>query len=165
MKEKELFEFNENIFKIVGKDTALLTAGDLSSFNTMTIAWATLGVIWGKNVITCYVRPSRHTYGFIEKADTFTITFYDDNYKNKLSYLGTHSGRDEDKVKKCNLTPVKSNGNSVYFEEARLTFVCKKIYFQDLDRDQITDQIKERYYPKKDFHRFYVGEIIQCLEK
>ena len=45
---------------------ALLTAGTLDKFNTMTIGWLTAGIIWGKDVITCYVRPSRYTYEFIK---------------------------------------------------------------------------------------------------
>lgn len=162
--KNNIYDFSENIFKIVGKDSALLAAGTISNFNVMTIGWATLGVLWSRNVLICFVRPSRYTYEFMEKSDVFTVSFYDESYDNKLRYLGSHSGRDEDKVKKCNLTPVKA-GDGVTFEEARLTFVCKKLYYQDLDKDLIPAAVKVRYYPKDDYHRAYVVEIIDYLKK
>ncbi len=52
-------EFNTEIFSQFDKKWALLTAGDESSFNTMTISWGGLGTIWGKPVATVYVRTSR----------------------------------------------------------------------------------------------------------
>lgn len=97
--KNNIYDFSENIFKIVGKDSALLAAGTISNFNVMTIGWATLGVLWSRNVLICFVRPSRYTYEFMEKSDVFTVSFYDESYDNKLRYLGSHSGRDEDKVK------------------------------------------------------------------
>ena len=162
--KRKIYHFKENIFKIVGKDSALLTAGTESAFNTMTIGWATIGVLWGKNVLICFVRPSRYTYQFIEKADMFTVSFFNKIYHNKLVYLGTHSGRDEDKIKKCNLSPVFME-RGIAFEEARLIFVCKKIYNQDLEPNMISDLIKVRYYPNGDFHRMYIGEIVDYIEK
>lgn len=162
--QDDLYGFSENIFKIVGKDSALLTAGTLDGFNCMTIGWATIGVLWSRNVLVCFVRPSRYTYEFMEKSDVFTVSFYDESYRDKLAYLGTHSGRDADKVKKCRLTPI-STGEGVTFAEARLTFVCKKLYHQDLDAGQIPDVVKARHYPKGDYHRVYVGEIIDYQKK
>lgn len=164
MVEKNIYEFSENVFKIVGKDSALLTAGDIESFNSMTISWGTLGVLWGKNVFICYVRPTRYTYSFMEKVNTFTISFFSEKYKRELVYLGSHSGRDEDKIKKCNLTANNLEENCVGFHEARLTFVCKKIYHQDLDESKIDDTIKQRNYPQGNFHRMYIGEIIHVYE-
>lgn len=164
MREIDIYEFQDNYFKSVGKDYALLTAGNEANFNTMTVAWATFGVVWGKNVITCYVRHSRYTYEFMEKNDYFTLSFYNSDFKSQLNYLGSHSGRNENKVKNVGFTPFVCE-NCISFNEARVTFLCKKIYHQDLDDSQISNEIKERYYPRGDFHRFYVGEIIKILSK
>ena len=163
MIKKDINQFNENFFKMIGQDYALLSAGSVDKFNTMTIGWATIGYIWGKNVLTCYVRPSRHTYLFTESNDYFTVAFFDESFKKTLNYLGAKSGRDEDKVKKCDLNVMEID-NSISFKEARLTIVCKKIYHQDLDPAQIPDEVKARYYPKGDFHRFYIGEVINIYE-
>ena len=45
-------------FDLFAKKWALLTAGDLSGFNTMTIGWGALGTLWGRSVVTVYVKPS-----------------------------------------------------------------------------------------------------------
>ena len=50
-----------NPFTKIGKEWALLTAGDENGFNTMTVSWGGVGHIWGKNTVTVYVRESRYT--------------------------------------------------------------------------------------------------------
>jgi flavin reductase (DIM6/NTAB) family NADH-FMN oxidoreductase RutF len=165
MKEKDIYTFDENIFKIMEEEGALLTAGSPDTFNTMTIGWSSLGFLWRRNVITVYVRPSRYTYKFITENPIFTVSFFDKEYRDKLIYLGNHSGRDEDKVKKCNLTPFETKNSGVAFTEARLILVCKKLYEQDLNPEKIPQAVKDRFYLQKDYHRFFIGEIIQCLEK
>jgi len=156
----------DNTFKLVGSGWMLVTAGTLDAYNTMTASWGGFGVLWNKNVCFCVVRPSRYTYEFMEKADTFTLTFFDDNYREVLNFCGSHSGRDVDKAAKTGLTPVESSNGSVYFNEARLVLECRKLYFQDLNPANFIDRgIIEECYPQKDFHRMYVGEVISCLQK
>jgi len=164
MREIKTRQLNENFFEVMKSEWALLTAGTLDKFNTMTIGWLTAGIIWGKDVITCYVRPSRYTYEFIQDNDLFTISFYYPQYCNLLSHLGTHSGRDEDKVKTVGFHPIELN-HAVSFEEARMTIICKKIYDQAMDETQMQTFGIERYYPRGDYHRFYIGEIIKIYVK
>ncbi|HHV99230.1 MAG TPA: flavin reductase family protein [Clostridiaceae bacterium] len=159
-------QITDNTFKLIGSDWMLVTAGTLGSYNTMTASWGGFGVLWNKNVCFCVVRPSRYTYGFMEKADTFTLAFFDDNYRKALAFCGSHSGRDVDKAAKTGLTPVESGNGSVYFDEARLVLECRKLYFQDLNPANFIDMgIDKEYYPEKDYHRMYVGEVIRCLQK
>ena len=54
-------------------------------------------------------------------------------------------------------------GGFISFNEARLVLVCRKIYFQDISPDRFLDPTIEGMYPKKDYHRMYVGEIKKCL--
>lgn len=142
---------------------SLLTAGTIDKFNTMTIGWGVTGVLWGKDVFIAYVRPSRYTYQFMEENDYFTISFYDDEYKKELGYLGTKSGRDTDKVKDVCFTPVEV-GESISFKEANLTILCKKIYYQDLDEKLFPEEVVKKYYPNDDVHRYYIGEIMDVIE-
>ncbi len=157
-----LINKKKNIYENMHKGS-LVTAGTLEHFNTMTIGWGVTGVLWGRDVFIVYVRPSRFTYEFIEKNDFFTVSFYDDEYKKALGYLGTRSGRDTHKVKDVNFTPFQI-GESVSFKQANLTILCKKIYIQDLDKDEIPDEVLKRYYPTDDYHRYYIGEIIEIKE-
>lgn len=143
---------------------SLITAGNKDKFNTMTIGWGVTGVLWGKDVFIAYVRPSRYTYQFMEENEYFTISYYDEKYQKELGYLGTTSGRNCDKIKDVNFHPLILE-NGVTFAEASLTIVCKKLYFQDLDENQFPNDVLNRYYPYKDIHRYYIGEIINIIEK
>ncbi len=154
----------DNPFKLIGKDWMLITAGTKESFNTMTGAWGGLGVLWSKNICFCVIRPNRYTYEFMERSDVFTLSFLEEQYRDALTYCGTKSGRDVNKTAETNLTPV-FNDDSIYFAEARLVLVCRKIYFQDiLPANFISPEIDE-FYPLKDYRRMYVGEIARCLSR
>jgi flavin reductase (DIM6/NTAB) family NADH-FMN oxidoreductase RutF len=154
----------DNVFKLIGKDWMLITAGTRESFNTMTASWGGMGVLWDKKVCFAFVRPTRYTFEFLEKSEFYTFSFLEEQYRDTLMYCGTKSGRDVNKVIETNLTPIFGNG-TVFFAEARLVMECRKIYVQDITPDNFLDQTMNEYYPKKDYHRIYVGEIIRCLKK
>ena len=156
-------EFNP--FHKIQKEWMLITAGDEKKSNTMTASWGGLGVLWGKNVATCYIRPQRYTKEFVDTRDTFTLSFYPAEKKGALSYLGKVSGRDEDKVKKVGFTPAFTNGNA-YFEEAELVLVCRKMSRTLLRPEQFLDEtVDGRWYPDKDYHEMYIAEVIDVLVK
>ncbi len=138
---------------------ALITAGTPDNCNTMTINWGGIGYLWYKYVFFAFVRPTRHTFLFTEKCDTFTITFFDAKYKKELSYLGTVSGRDEDKIKKVGFHPISINGTTT-FEEAKVTYVCKKLYNDFIDPKMLDSKVDKRVY-KDDYHKMYIGEIVK----
>lgn len=126
-------DITDNVFKLIGKDWMLITAGTKDSFNTMTGAWGGLGILWDKRICFCVIRPGRYTYEFVERSDLFTVSFFGEQYRDILTYCGTKSGRDVNKVAETGLTPVFGD-NSVYFGEARLVLVCRKIYYQESHR-------------------------------
>jgi flavin reductase (DIM6/NTAB) family NADH-FMN oxidoreductase RutF len=157
------FSITDNVFELIGDKWMLITAGNRESFNTMTASWGGRGVSWGKKVCFCLVRPGRYTYQFMESSDSFTLSFYDERHRKALEYCGSHSGRDVDKVKETDLTPVLDD-KGIYFAEARLVFFLKKLYFQDIDPAHFLDTtIGPTHYPLKDYHRMYIGEILACL--
>ncbi len=162
-KEISVYDIKDNPFKLIADGWMLITAGNLHKFNTMTASWGTLGELWNKKVAFCFVRPTRHTYKFMETADTFTLTFFDEKHREALDFCGSHSGRDVDKIAKTGLTPIEWEKQAVYFQQARLVLICKKVYMQDLDPALFLDPVIHDAYPKKDYHRMYVGEIIHCL--
>jgi flavin reductase (DIM6/NTAB) family NADH-FMN oxidoreductase RutF len=155
----------DNPFDIIGKGWFLLTAGDLNSYNTMTAAWGGFGVLWHKDVCTVFVRPNRYTYEFMEKNDTFSLSFFEEKYKKTLNFCGNNSGRDVDKASETGLTPAGSDNNTVYFKESRLFIICKKLYFQDILPGNFLDPAIDKLYPQKDYHRMYVGEILNAYIK
>lgn len=153
----------DNVFKLIDKDWMLITAGSIKSWNTMTASWGGLGVLWNKPVAFAFVRPTRHTYGFMERAGRFTLSFFPERYRKALAFCGTHSGRDTDKAAATGLAPLAVAPGAVSFKQARLVLVCRKLYTTDIDPARFVDPKIDRLYPKKDYHRLYVGEITTCL--
>ena len=141
----------------------LLTAGDfgLGRYNTMTIAWGSLGVIWNKPFAQVMVRSQRHTRLFLEEFGTFTLSAFRPAFHSALQLLGSKSGRDGNKIAEAGLTPMASGQVAAPgFAEADLVIECRKIYWQDMDPAGFVSPAIAANYPGKDYHRFYFGEIV-----
>ena len=68
-------------------------------------------------------------------------------------------------VKECGFTVETADG-APYFAEADLVLVCKKAYWQDMDPTHFLDgEIDGKWYPEKDYHRIFIGEIETVLKK
>ena len=173
-KEKEY-----KIFEMFDKQWAVVTAGSMEHYNCCTISWGSMGNIWGnsgksRSIVTVYVHPARYTGEFLKNSDIFTVSFYPENWKKALGYIGSHSGRDGNKVIAAGLTPV-AFGQGVTYEEANLTFLCKKLYQHQFSKEDMAPAILEYYasmpeiYP--DFkggwqpHIVFVGEIIDVKDE
>lgn len=168
MREISFSELKFNPFELIGKQWMLITAGnEENGYNTMTASWGHLGSIWGhgNGGATCviYVRPQRYTKAFVDREPVFTLTFFDEAYHSALGYLGSHSGRDGDKVAQVGLTPVFSE-NTTYFAEAKLVLVCKKLYQTTLKEENfLSREVVEQNYPRRDFHDLYIASIEKVL--
>ncbi len=155
----------DNPVKLISDDWMLITSGDSACFNTMTASWGGIGNLWNKPVAFIFVRPQRFTFEFTERNDYFTLSFFDESYREALNICGTKSGRDTDKVKEAGLTPLYTP-NSVAFGEARIIIECRKIYGDFLNPAAFADTaIAEKIYPKADFHKMYVGEIVNVWRR
>lgn len=163
MKEITVNELMLNPITMISDEWMLITAGTRETgYNTMTASWGHLGCIWNKPTSVCYVRPQRYTKEFIDREELYTLSFFP-GYKKELGYLGTKSGRDEDKVAKVGFTPVFEDGYT-YFAEAKLVLVCRKLYRAPLVESGFWDKsIMDKQYPSRDLHDLYVGEIIRVL--
>ena len=181
-------ELNQNVFSMIGEQWMLVTAGTVERCNTMTASWGGLGVLWGKPVGTVYIRPQRYTLEFVERENCFTLSFFGEEYRKALALCGSHdyftvsilpeeakkvtalcgskSGRDVDKVKECGFTVAGAACGAPYFEEAGLVLVCKKAYWQDIDPTHFLDgELDGKWYPERDYHRIFIGEIVEVLKK
>lgn len=128
--------------------------------NAMTASWGGLGVLWGKKVAFVFIRPQRYTKKFVDDAENFSLSFFEESYKPMLGYMGKVSGKNEDKIKKSGLTVQDKDGAPV-FKEASLTLICRKMYRQTLEEDCFVDKTNiGKWYPQKDYHDMYVAEIV-----
>ena len=162
-------EKNWKVFELFSRQWALATAGTPEKFNTCTIGWGSLGSIWGRPggarpIVTVYIHPSRYTWEFMKDSERFTVCFFPEEYRKALGYLGSHSGRDEDKLAASGLTP-KSVGGGVGYEEAELTFVCRKLYQGPFDPGGLSEEIRGGFYKSWEPHWMFVGEILETDDR
>lgn len=166
MREIEPSALDKNVFKLVGEDWMLVTAGGPDKLNTMTASWGGLGVIWGEPAATVYIRPQRYTKEFVDQNEYFSLCFFDESYREKLTYCGKTSGRDGDKIKACGFTVETGAGGVPYFAEAEVVLVCKKQYAQDMKPECMLDpSIDGAFYPQKDYHTMYIGKIVEAYQR
>ena len=155
-------EFIIDVFSKFNDQWALLTAGCENNFNSMTIRWGGMGTVWGRPVITVYVKPIRFTYEYMESSDYFTVSFYSEEYRHALGIMGSRSGRDCDKIAISGLTP-RPLDNCVSFAEAEETIVCRKIYSQDMVLDTMPADVIKTFYETESPHRLYIGEVVDIF--
>jgi flavin reductase (DIM6/NTAB) family NADH-FMN oxidoreductase RutF len=153
-------DLTDNMFRLIGDDWMLVTAGPPEDFNTMTASWGGFGVLWNRNVCWCVIRPQRYTFQFMERYGAFTLSFFTERYRSALELCGTRSGRDLDKAKAAGLSPEPAAlPCTTTFAEARLVLSCRKLYSQDIDPARFVDPTLEQNYPNRDYHRMYFGQI------
>lgn len=157
-------QFETEIFSQFNDKWALLSAGTKDRHNTMTISWGGMGTLWFKPVVTVYVKPCRHTYGFMNDNEYFTVSFYPEEYKKALMLMGSKSGRDLGKDAASGLT-VRNLGEAVTYEEAEVTLLCKKIYFQDMDPANMPQDVVKQHYTVEEPHRTFIGEVVEVIGK
>jgi flavin reductase (DIM6/NTAB) family NADH-FMN oxidoreductase RutF len=162
-REIKLEEFALHPFTALSKDWALAAAEKDGKVNMLTIGWGGFGTMWAKPAAFIVIRPQRYTREFVDAADTLSLTFFDESYREQLNYCGTVSGRDEDKVAHCGFH-IARDGGTPYFEEAHTVLLCKKLYRQEFDPACFIDPaIDARMYPKKDYHLMYAVEVEKVL--
>jgi flavin reductase (DIM6/NTAB) family NADH-FMN oxidoreductase RutF len=151
------------VFQTWEEEGFLLTCGDLASgtYNTMTVGWGAFGVMWKKPMALVVVRPTRYTFSYMEEHREFTICGFGGRHREALAFCGSHSGRDVDKIARTGLTPVASTRVAAPgFDEAELIVECRGMYSDDFDPARFLADFVESNYPKKDYHRLYLGEVL-----
>lgn len=163
-REISVEQLKDNPFTLINKDWMLITAGDAEKHNTMTASWGGVGELWGKYVSTIYIRPQRYTLEFVEREEYYSLCFFGPEYRQALSLCGSKSGRDVDKDAATGLTPCFDQA-APYYEQARLVFLCRKLYRQDMEESAFLDKgLLEKWYDN-DLHCMFIGEIVKVLEK
>lgn len=157
-----------NPIQLINEGWMLITAGKEKSFNSMTASWGAFGEIWETPASFIMVKDSRYTYQFLETNETYTLSFFSEDYRGALKIMGTKSGRDTNKIKEAGLTPIALPSGDMSFTEAYMIVECRKIYAQPFDKDYFIDKnIFNQMYDEseKSIHTQYIGEITNVWMK
>ncbi len=165
-KKVEPTELTDNVFKLVGQDYTVITAGTDSAFNSMTASWGGWGQLFEVPVTWCFLNASRYTLEFIKKEQTYTMTYFPEQFKEQVIAFGSKSGRNSDKMKETTLTHVKTPSNNITYKEAKLVIECKlveitetnpKDFYSDKGKDFVEKGMKDGN--GKEYHKLVFGDI------
>ena len=142
-----------NVFDRIKNGWMLITAEHNGRANTMTASWGTLGVLWGRPVISLYVRPQRFTYSLLKESKRFSVSFLGEEYRNAMRICGSLSGRQIDKFKAADLSCAHF-GTVPYVYESEQVMICKKLYSDILRKDKFTSSEPLVHYRdnQNDYH-------------
>lgn len=87
------------------KKGVLITTKVEDKVNSMTVSWGTLGIEWGKPILTIFVRENRFIKRQLEKNPEFTVNIPIGEFNRKiLGVCGTKSGRTNGKISELKLS-------------------------------------------------------------
>lgn len=104
----------------------LVTCGDhISEANAITLAW--VGTVSSDPpMIAIGVRPTRYSFGLLQRYGDFVVNLPDVDHVDILNYCGSVSGRTENKFKTAGLTPVRAeNVRAPLISEFPVNMECK----------------------------------------
>ena len=156
-----------NAIKLIGEDWMLITVKDASKpcgANAMTASWGFMGYIWRKSVAVVFIRPERYTYALAEAEDRFSLAFFGSGHRELMKVCGSKSGRDMDKIEACGYHTLELCGVPA-IAEASLVLICKKVYIDDVKKENFLDTAPLSYYESDGLHRMYVMEIEKAYVK
>lgn len=158
--------FEDNGFQWF-RDAELLCAGDKEKSNAMTIGWGGIGTLWGRTALTVYVAEKRYTKEFMDKAEYFTVMVFDVEHSKVLRYMGTKSGRDEDKTAALGLHTAYTANGTPYYTEAEMVIECKIMYAAPFEPQYFKSDVPERMYAHfpAGIHSMYIGEVVNAWKK
>jgi len=161
-------DFDENIFKLVGKDFTVITAGETP--NSMVASWGGVGIMFNKPVTWNFLRANRFTLEKIRETGTYTMCYFPDQYKGDIMQFGMKSGRNTDKMAQTKLTPMMTPDGYPAYAEAKIIIECKLIAASTVSKDEFyTEEAKtflqEGFDDAKDWHKLVYGEITKIYIK
>lgn len=163
-------EICDNIFTLVGKVFPVITAGKKDHYNSMTASGGGLGMLFKKPTTWCLLRADRYTLELIQKEQTYTLSYFPNEYKEQILFLGSKSGRDSEKMKEVELTHIQTPSGNISFAEARLIIECKLTQIttpnpDDFHSQEAIDYINEAYKEASDYRKYVFGEITHVWVK
>ncbi len=163
-------EICDNVFVLVGKVFPVITAGKEDHYNSMTGSGGGLGLLFRKPTAWCLLRADRYTLELILKEQTYTMSYFPDEYKKQVLFLGSKSGRDSEKMKEVELTSVQTPSGDMSFKEARLILECKLTEIttpnpHDFYSQEAKEYINEAYKKESDYRKYVFGEITHVWVK
>lgn len=135
--------------------------------NIITIAW-TGTICSDPPMVSISVRKERHSHKLISETGEFVINLTTEDLAYATDYCGVKSGRDVDKFKEMNLTPLKADKVSApLIAESPVNLECKVTEVKELGThdmflaEVVAVHVDDAYMDDKNkFHLEYAKPIV-----
>jgi flavin reductase (DIM6/NTAB) family NADH-FMN oxidoreductase RutF len=163
-------EIDDNVFTLAGKDFFAITAGMEDHYNSMIGSGGGFAVLFKKPATWCVIRADRYTLEMILKEQAYTMSYFPNEYREQMLFLGSKSGRDSEKMKEVALTSIQTPSGEITFKEARLIVECKLTQIttpspEDFYSQEAKAYIAEAYKKESDHRKYVFGEITHVWVK
>ena len=157
-------EIDESVFNLVGRDYFVITSGSADHYNSMVAGWGGFGVLFNQPTTWCMLRANRYTLELIRERGTYTMAWFDDNFKEQVTAFGMSSGRDSDKMQKTKLIAAQTPSGNMAWKEAKLIVECRLSELTTVSPDDFTDQSSKDFVISAhgeagEYHKLVFGEI------
>jgi len=129
-------------------------------------------VLLFRKPMTMLIFPSnRYTLERITDEKKYTLSYFSDEYREQVMFLGSKSGRDSDKMREVALTAMSTPHGNMSFQEARLILECMLTQItmpefpDDFYAQDALDYLREPYEDPGEHRKYVFGEIIAVWTK
>jgi flavin reductase (DIM6/NTAB) family NADH-FMN oxidoreductase RutF len=163
-------ELTGNVFQLVGQDRLVITAGTETDYNSMAAGWGGWGILFNEPATWCFLRADRYTLEYMKREKTYTMSYFDEPYKDQVLLFGGSSGRDSDKMKKHILTAAKTPLGNISYKEAKLIIECELTQITTVQPDDFYSEegksfVAEAYKEIEAYRKLVLGKITDVWVK
>jgi flavin reductase (DIM6/NTAB) family NADH-FMN oxidoreductase RutF len=164
-KPVDVEELSENVFSLVSHANIVITAGREAGYNSMVASDGGWGILMNKPVTFCELRGIRYTLEVILRDSVYTMSWFDERYREEFMKFGRVSGRSSNKMSETTLTAVPTPLGSVTFKEARLVISCRLAQTHTVNPDELYATENKEFFVNAQkevcvWHKIVFGDIV-----
>ncbi|MDR3266590.1 MAG: flavin reductase, partial [Tannerella sp.] len=139
-------EIDKNIIDLIETYNIVITSGKETGYNSMVAGDGGMGILMGKPVTFCGLRGSRYTLEIILKDSVYTMSFFEDKYKDDYMIFGQKSGRDTEKMKETQLNAVATPSGRMAYKEALMIIECQLAQTHTINLKEVYAEYNHKFY-------------------
>ncbi len=154
------------IDKLTGDNAVLLSAGNISMYNSSVASCRFALELTFKPIAACFIRPQKHVIRVVEKSEYFTLSYFASEHQHILDFFGSKPGTSVSTLNK-KFEPQATQLGNVYYPQSRMVLECRKVFNLELILSReiqtilASEQARE-IYPGGEVPRMFIGEIEHC---
>ncbi|MDR2506040.1 MAG: flavin reductase [Oscillospiraceae bacterium] len=152
------------MFTFAEKEFPLITAGTEDRCNSMIGTVSGFGVLLKRPTTWGMMREDRYTLELLQKAQTYTLSYFTKEFRARAFCAAGKSGRDSNKMKELALTSIVTPSGNIAFTEAKLIMECKltqitTVSHDDFCRQEDRESLFETFKKEQLYRKMVFGEI------